>query len=202
MDVWHFSLAFLGQRHQRWKFWFLLAFLFKSTSGGGFGFYWHFCPSLPTVEVLGFIGIFNQVYQRWKFWSFWPRFLSLATLAMNGNRESYVIWSLPLSNLWNPVSLHASSRSPEAIFGTLMWKPEFVLQGEIVGMELEILTDTFTGRKSVKRLHAICCKAHLSVNIVWKIMFWTRSVQARNQLGTPEGWLWEGPNFLKLYPIV
>jgi len=110
MDVWHFFLAFLGQRqcYQRWKFWFLLAFLSKTINGESFGFYWHFCRS----------------HQRWKCWSFWPRLVLLATLIMNTNGESYVIWSLPLSNLWHPAPPHASSRSPESISGNLLWKQE------------------------------------------------------------------------------
>jgi len=58
-------------------------------------FFLPFLSSLLPVKVLVFIGIFVQVYQRCRFWSFWPPFLLLATLAMNTNGESYVIWSLP-----------------------------------------------------------------------------------------------------------
>jgi len=122
-----FSLPLFVQVYQQWKFWFSLSFLSTSTNCESFGFYWRFCPSLPTVKVLVFIGIFVQVYQRQKFWLFWPRFLLLATLAMNTNGEIFVIWSLPMSNLWHPTPLYASSRSPEAISGTLLWKQEFVL---------------------------------------------------------------------------
>jgi len=118
-------------------------------------FFGLFCPSLPTLKVLVYIGIFVQVYQRWKlwfllaffikvcqrwkFWSFWPQFRSLATLPVNTNGECYVVWSLPLSNLWLPAPPRASSRSPEAISNTLLWKQEFVLQEAIAGTGLETL---------------------------------------------------------------
>jgi len=44
------------------------------------------------VKVLVFLGIFGQGFQWQKFWSFWPRLLLLATLAMNTNGQSYLIW--------------------------------------------------------------------------------------------------------------
>jgi len=59
-----------------------------------FVFYWHFCPSLPTVKVFFFIGILVQVYQltvlfigifvqvcqRWKFCFYWHFCPSLPTV--------------------------------------------------------------------------------------------------------------------------
>jgi len=83
---------------------------------------------------------------------------------MNTKGESYVIWSLPMSNLWHPPPPYASSRSPEAISGIPLCKQEFVLQEVTVAMGLEILIYTYTGREG-ERLHAICCKAHLSIII-------------------------------------
>ena len=34
------------------------------------------------------------------------------------------------------------------------------------------------------------------------MIFWTRYVQARNQLGTPVGRFWEEPKYFKLCPMV
>jgi len=70
IDDSHFFLAFLGQRYQRGKFWFSLAFLSTSSNGESFYFHWHFCPRLPTVKVLvilatvAFIDHFGYEYQR------------------------------------------------------------------------------------------------------------------------------------------
>jgi len=91
MNVWHFAVW--CQRYQRRKFCFLLGFLSLSTNGESFSFYWHFCPSLPTVKVLFcwnscqslltvkvvfFTGIFVQIYQWWKVW-FLLAFLTKST---------------------------------------------------------------------------------------------------------------------------
>ena len=59
-------------------------------------------------------------------------------LAMNRNSEKYVIWNLPLSNLWHPTPPHASLWLLEAMFGTLLCKQEFVLRDAAVGMGLEV----------------------------------------------------------------
>ena len=75
-----------------------------------------------------------------------PRFLLLATLAMNTNGESYVIWNLRLSNLWHPAPPHVSSLSPEAISDTPLCKQEFVLQEATVGMGLEVRIYTPVGK--------------------------------------------------------
>ena len=93
-----------------------------------------FGPTLPTVKFLFFIGISVQVYRRWKVWWFRQLLLSLVSLAVNTNGKGYVIWSLPLNNLWHPAQPHASSRSPEAISGNPLCKQELVLQEEIVGV--------------------------------------------------------------------
>jgi len=53
----------------------------------------------------------------------------------------------------------------------------------------------YIDREGVKRLHAICCKAHLSADIVQKMIFWMRYVQARNPLGTPKGTILGGAQF-------
>jgi len=71
-----------------------------------------------------------------------------------------------LSNLWHPAPPHASSRSPEAISVTPLYKQEFALQEATADMGLEPHIYPYTGGEVVKRLHALCCKAHLSVNIV------------------------------------
>jgi len=69
-------------------------------------------------------------------------------------------------------------------------------------MALEILIYTYTCEESVKRLHAIYCKAYLSVNIVKKMIFWKHYVQACNQLGKSEVRFWQGSKFFELCPIV
>jgi len=85
---------------------------------------------------------------------------------MNTNGESYAIWNLPLSNLWNPAPPHASLRWLKAISGIPLCKQELVPHKATVGMGLEVRIYTYTSREGAKRLHAICCKADLSVNIV------------------------------------
>ena len=68
-----FSLPLFVQVYQQRKFWFSLSFLSTSTNCESFGFYWRFCPSLPTVKVLiilatiSFTGHFGYEYQRWNF---------------------------------------------------------------------------------------------------------------------------------------
>jgi len=81
----------------------------------------------PTVKVL-FIGILSKFTNGGSFGHFGHGLLLLATLAMNTNGESYVIWNLPSSNLWHPAPPHASSRSPEIISGIPLCKQELLLQ--------------------------------------------------------------------------
>ena len=173
-----------------WPFWA------NVTNGESFVFYWHFCPSLPmvknfdfigifvpltTVKMFVFIGIFVQEDQRWKF-CFLLAFVSKLT---NGESFSFFLVKVLVSlavvtfighfghgyQCWKLCDLefapqHASSRSPEAISGTPLCKQEFALQVTTVGMGLEVRIYMYTGREGFKRLHAICCKAHLSANIV------------------------------------
>jgi len=68
---------------------------------------------------------------------------------MNINDENYVIWSLLLSNIWHPALPNTSSRSLEAISGTLMCKQEVVEQEAIVGMGLEVRVNSYHGREGV-----------------------------------------------------
>ena len=80
------------------------------------------------------LAFLSQGYQQWKFWSFWLQLLVLATLAMNTNGQSYVIWSLPLSNLWHPLC-----------------KQEFVLWDASVAMGLEVRIYSYIDRKLMAR---------------------------------------------------
>jgi len=98
-----FILAFLSKSTNWETFWFILAFLSKSTNGESCVFYWHFCPSLPTVKVLfifatvSFIGHFGYEYQWWKFCDLELAFeQSLASHSTT--RES----AIAEGNLWYP----------------------------------------------------------------------------------------------------
>jgi len=115
------ALFFVGiffQLYQLLKFWCLLGLLTKSTKAEGFVFCWHFCPNLLMVKVLAILATVTF----------------LATLAMNDNSQSYVIWSFPLSNICYPTMPHTSSHSPEAISGTPLCKQVFLIQEATVGM--------------------------------------------------------------------
>ena len=122
MDVWHFFLAFLGQRqcYQRWKFWFLLAFLSKTTNGESFGFYWHFRRSLPTVKVLvilatvSFTGHFDYEYQWWKLCD-----LEFAFEQPLASRSATRELAFTGVNLWEPAVETGAVFSDQMSLGTL-----------------------------------------------------------------------------------
>ena len=130
MDVWHFFLAILGQRYQRRKFWFLLAFLFKSTNGESFGFYLHFF----------------QVYQRWKFWflliflcksQWWKFWFLLAFMFKFTNCErfghfghSYFYWPLWLGIPMVKVMWFGVCLWPSSVAIPKFWGPKCLILGQ------------------------------------------------------------------------
>ena len=176
------SFGFIGifvQVYQRWKFCLLLAFLSKFTNGESFGFYWHFCPSLQMVKVLGFIG-FCPSLPRWKFW-FLLAFLSrstngesfgnFATVSFIGHfGYEYQWWKLCDLEFASEQPLASRSATREFAFARgNLWHPAVQTGVRTPGGNCWHgfrSTHIHTGRESVKRLHELCCKAHLSVNIV------------------------------------
>ena len=157
-----FFLAFLSKVDNGEGFVFL-AFLANVINGESFSCSWYIWPRVPTVDVLTFRSLIGQGYRRWKllfflaflakvqrkFWSFWLRLLLLVTLAMNINGESYVIWSLLLSNLRHPALPNASLCSLEAMFGTPLCKQQLTLREATVGMVLEVRMYSCTGRQAM-----------------------------------------------------
>jgi len=162
----------------------------------------HFIDDMMNVVLLFFWWTFLELYVSQKrlspclLWSFWQRFLSLATLAMNTNGEGMWIglclWAtsgIPLRHTQVRVHLR-QSLAPCCENRTSYFRRS-------CSYGIRILIYTCTSRESIKRFHAICCKARLSVKTVQKTIFWTRCVQAqaRNQLGSPEERFWEMTTF-------
>jgi len=82
-------------------------------------------------------------------YSYWPFWLSIPMM-----KVMFVIWSLLLSNLWDPALPNMSSRSLEAISGTPLYKQVLVLWEAPAGMGLEVRVYSYTSRQALARKYA------------------------------------------------
>jgi len=117
-----------------------------------------FGPTLQTMKVSVFIGIFVHVYRRWKFWTFWPLWLRIPMVkvtwfgvclwATSGIPLPHARVRVPRKQFLAPCCANRSSYSRRQLLAC-DWKYAYIR----TPVEKVL---------SVCMQFAICCKAHLS----------------------------------------